>query len=317
MKISLIICTYNRCQILGRTLSSVANSELVPSVTWEVVVVDNNSTDATKKIVEEFCLGHPGRFRYVFESEPGKSHALNSGVRAATGDILAFTDDDVIVGRTWLQNLTAPLKHGNYAGVGGPTLLEPGFTPPKWLAVNDRHSLAPLAGFSPARAAGPLKEGLIGANMAFLRRVFSKYGGFRTDLGPQADTRQPQKAEDSEFCQRLLAAGETLFYEPSAVVHHPVPEVRLTRKYFLAWWYDKGRSEIRAFGIPGDTQFFLAGIPAYYFRRLVSSALRWAFAISRSRRFSNRVQLWYVAGAISGCLSQHRQSATELRRLQN
>ena len=101
MRISVILCTYNRCQILGRALESVAASKLPESVTWEVIVVDNNSSDQTRQVTEDFCQRHPGRFRYVFERCPGKSFALNTGVRTSGGDILAFMDDDVVVQQMW------------------------------------------------------------------------------------------------------------------------------------------------------------------------------------------------------------------------
>src|SRR5579863_9995619 len=109
MTVTIILCTYNRCQRLARALDSVASSTVSDSVKWEVLVVDNNSTDQTREVAEEFSRSHPGHFRYCFEPKQGKSHALNAGIREARGDILAFLDDDVTVGPTWLQDLTAPL----------------------------------------------------------------------------------------------------------------------------------------------------------------------------------------------------------------
>ena len=97
MNITVILCTFNRSQSLVRALGSVVLSRLPEAVTWEVLVVDNNSCDQTREVVADFCARYPGRFRYVFESEPGKSNALNRGVAEAHGDVLAFMDDDVIV----------------------------------------------------------------------------------------------------------------------------------------------------------------------------------------------------------------------------
>ena len=85
MKITLILCTYNRCQTLAKALGSVAASTLPDSLKWEVVVVDNNSTDQTREVIEDFCRRHPGRFRYVFEPQQGLSHARNAGIREAQG----------------------------------------------------------------------------------------------------------------------------------------------------------------------------------------------------------------------------------------
>ena len=116
MKISVILCTYNRCQSLAKTLESIAVSVLPESVEWEVVVVDNNSKDQTREVIEDFCRRNAGRFRYIHESQQGLSHARNAGIREARGEILAFTDDDIIVDNKWLHTLTTPLTSGEWAG---------------------------------------------------------------------------------------------------------------------------------------------------------------------------------------------------------
>src|SRR5438045_9093813 len=119
MKVTLVVCTYNRADSLGTTAHSVASLTMPESVEWEVLLVDNNSSDRTREVCEEFCRRYPGRFRYLFEPKQGLSHARNAGVREACGDIVAFTDDDVIVQPTWLHNLTAQLYGGAWAGTGG------------------------------------------------------------------------------------------------------------------------------------------------------------------------------------------------------
>ena len=300
MKITVILCTFNRCQLLAKALNSVAHSTLPDAVDWEVLVVDNNSSDQTHEVVNGFCHKYPGRFRYLFEPHSGKSHALNAGIREARGDTLAFIDDDVVVEPTWLQSLTAPLNDSKWAGVGGRILPEQTLSPPRWIPVQNRHALAPLALFYPDLAAGPLAEAPFGGNMAFQKWVFEKYGGFRTDLGPQPGG-NPQKSEDTEFGHRLLTAGEQLRYEPSAVVYHGVPENRVQKKYFLAWWLDKSRADIRAFGIPTDTKLFVAGVPLYFFRRLAVWTLRWMVAARPASRFSCKLKVWMILGDIAEC----------------
>src|ERR1700733_6639045 len=98
MEVTVIVCTYNRGQSLAEALDSVAKSTLPEAVAWEVLVVDNNSTDQTRDVVEKVCSRVPGRFRYLLESRPGKLHALNAAIREARGDVLAFMDDDATVG---------------------------------------------------------------------------------------------------------------------------------------------------------------------------------------------------------------------------
>ena len=100
MNVTVVLCTYNRCESLAKALESVAQSAVPASVQWEVLIVDNNSKDGTQSVVEDFCRRHPGRFHYLFEPHPGKSHALNAGIREARGDVLAFMDYDVTLDPT-------------------------------------------------------------------------------------------------------------------------------------------------------------------------------------------------------------------------
>lgn len=309
MKITVIMCTYQRCHSLAKALQSVAATTLPSAVEWEVLVVDNNSSDRTRDVVEEISCLYPNRFRYLFEPRPGKSNALNAGIRDARGDILAFMDDDVIAEPTWLQNLTLPLRNGQWAGVGGRILPEPSFSPPRWLPLQDRYALAPLAVFDLGTKPGLLTEPPFGTNMAFQREVFERYGGFRIDLGPRPGSEI--RSEDSEFGHRLLAGGERLFYEPSAVIYHSVPQNRIQKAYFLAWRFDKGRAEIRQFGIAPEARSFVVGVPVYLFRRVVVWAVRWMVSIEPSRRFSNKLKTWTIAGQIRECYDESHNPSTQ------
>jgi glycosyltransferase involved in cell wall biosynthesis len=292
MKITVIICTYNRCVSLSKSLESLVASTLPPSVDWEVLIVDNNSTDQTKTVIERFCSCHPNLVRYVFEPQPGKSHALNTGILAASGTVLAFMDDDVTVESTWLQNLTMPLHDEQWAGSGGRILPQSAWSPPAWVPVTARYGLAPLAMFDLGLDAGPLTEPPFGTNMAFQKWVFEKYGGFRTDLGPRPGSEI--RNEDTEFGQRLLTAGEQLRYEPSAVVYHTIPEARLRKPYFLAWWFAKGRADAREFKI--NTVRLHCSLAAW--------TLRWVLAFDPARRFERKLIVRWKAGAL---LERYRQ----------
>lgn len=141
MDITVVICTNNRGHILAKALERVGASILPESFSWEVLVVDNNSNDQTRQIVEEISQRYPGRFRYFFEAQMGKSYALNAGVREARGEILAFMDDDVLVESTWLQNLTAELHGAEWAGAGGRTLPEQAIALPRWLSLKGPYAL--------------------------------------------------------------------------------------------------------------------------------------------------------------------------------
>jgi glycosyltransferase involved in cell wall biosynthesis len=308
MKITVVLCTYNRCRSLSEALTSLAASMLPDSVSWEVLVVDNNSNDQTRDVVEEFCNRYPGHFRYLLESRPGKTFALNAGIGESQSDILAFTDDDVTVDPAWLQNLTAALHGSDWAGSSGRTLPGGHFAPPRWVPLGRPYILAPLALFDPGPQARQLDEAPFGNNMAYRREVFEKYGSFRTDLGPRAASKEPQKSEDIEFGNRLLAAGERFWYEPSAVLYHSIPLERLQRQYFLNWWFDKSRSDIRAFGIPPGAKWFIGGVPLYLFRRLAVWTLRWIIALEPSQRFDCKRKAWCMTAQIMECYRKSRES---------
>lgn len=306
MKITVILCTYNRAQSLTKALESVAQSKMPESTQWEVLVVDNNSRDATRSVVEEFCRRNPLRFRYLFEPKQGKSYALNSAWQAANADVLAFMDDDVEVDPDWLYNLTASLTRGEWNGAGGRILPERGFEPQPWMDVNHRHGLAPLAMFDLGPEPGELKESPFGTNMAFRKEVFSKHGGFRTDLGPQPGSEI--RSEDSEFGTRLLTRGERLWYEPSAVVYHIVPQSRARRQYFQAWWFGKGRADVREMGNSNTAKWIVAGVPIVFFRRFMMWILRFTFAPREPRRFSSKCKIYWLAGIIRECYEKAHSS---------
>jgi glycosyltransferase involved in cell wall biosynthesis len=268
-------------------------SEVPASLEWEVLVVDNNSRDRTREVVNEFCRRHPGRVRYIFESQQGLSNARNAGIRQAHGEIVAFVDDDVIVDPAWLGCLAASMQNTQWAGCGGRVLPEPGFSPPPWLAIEGPLNLlgALCAYFDPGDSPGSLDRPPIGANMAFRKSMFEKYGGFRIDLGHCGDSLVGN--EDTEFGKRLMAAGERLCYEPFAVVYHSVPEERLNRRYFRVWWFDFGRGTILETGkIPSTTE--IVKIVA----RIILATPKWLLSLDSQRRFYRKCRIWYEAGKI-------------------
>ena len=303
MKITVIVCTYNRSRTLANTLEGVAASRVDDSVQWEVLVVDNNSTDRTREVVEDLCRRYPARFRYLLEPQGGKSYALNTAVRESRGDVLAFMDDDVTVEPTWIENLTGALVGGKWAGVGGRTLLAEAFSPPDWMTMDGPYSLGGIlaALFDIGAEPCELDRPPYGANMAFRREMFEKHGLFRTDLGPSPDRDIPRPNEDTEFGRRLMAAGERLYYEPSAIVYHPLLENRIQKQYFLNWYFDYGRATVHEWSRGAD----IWGIPRHYLsilhmvgKCLPQRLLRWAASVRPRRRFSNKCGVWVMAGQI-------------------
>jgi glycosyltransferase involved in cell wall biosynthesis len=209
--LSLIICTRNRSESLRRTLASLESVAVPPHVSWEVVVVDNNSRDRTRDVVEEFVRASGLNVRYVLEQSEGLSRARNAGMRAANGAILAFTDDDVIVGREWLRGVSGAFLEGdgNVAMVFGQTRrLAPGQAKVSVKEVGTRQEFT--------FPANPWYVGH-GNNMSVRRVVAERVGEFDVRLG--AGTRVGS-GEDTDYIYRVLRAGERLVYSPVPIVYH-------------------------------------------------------------------------------------------------
>lgn len=299
MDISIILCTYNRCESLRNVLESIGNLKGYPQVAWELIVVDNNSKDRTKGVVEDFIRTGRANVRYVFEGRQGKSFALNSGIGEAKGEILAFTDDDVTLQPQWLSGLKRIFDSYGCSGVGGKII--PVFeaaAPPAWLRLDiPRPFLNVLVAFDYGEEPCVLRNTLFGANMAFKKEVFAKYGQFRTDMGPSKDDPM-RKGEDTEFCSRLLAAGETLMYAPDAVVYHPVEKERTEKGYFEKWYFDFGRMLTLRSPPPPERTVYFCGVPRYLYRHFLEKFLQWLFTRDGHRRFCSKLELYQKAGEI-------------------
>src|SRR6266576_376499 len=119
MRISLVICTYNRAFSLGRTLESLRQMSVPRDLEWELIVVDNNSTDNTRAVVQKFARTAGLTISYFFEAKQGLCHARNAGVANANGEVIAFTDDDVRVAPQWIRELAATFRQFDCIGVAG------------------------------------------------------------------------------------------------------------------------------------------------------------------------------------------------------
>jgi glycosyltransferase involved in cell wall biosynthesis len=309
-KITVVLCTHNRAQSLPIALESIVTQILPQSVGWEIIVVDNNSSDETCEIVDGFRRRYP-QVRYLFESKQGISHARNSAIQNARGEILAFIDDDETAATDWLKNLTSNLHNGEWAGAGGRIVPQWECPRPRWLSDKSVFTLAPLALFDIGPEGRQLDQTPFGANMAFRKDVFEAYGGFRTDLGRVG--KSMLSGEDTEFGRRVLTAGRQLRYEPSAVTYHPVQESRVNRKYFQEWWFSKGRSDVREIK-NRPKEMNLLGIPLRLFREFLVESLRWMVNVEPSGRFICKLKVWSCVGRVFEYYDQSHDAKQERKK---
>ncbi len=293
MDVSVIICTFNRCEDLRRTLEAFCRLVLPRGFTWELVVVDNNSNDATRPVVEEFIGRSP--LRYIFEPRQGKSCALNRAIAETSSPLLVFTDDDVDVDANWVAEIVAAAKRNPDASFfGGKVIPHWEKPPPRWLAENERSLLASVAvsydlgGYERTiKRFEPGKEvPFLGANLAVRRRVFEDGMRFREDIGPNAA--EPTRGEETELMERIMARGGKGLYVPGAIVYHRNSARRMTEKYIREWYKGAGMIEVRQGEVALGRLWF--GAPRWAYRSLLVYGLRYACT-----RLTRPSSVWLLA----------------------
>jgi glycosyltransferase involved in cell wall biosynthesis len=207
--LSIIICTRDRAPQLERCLQKFKEAQTFRK-SWELIVVDNNSSDDTKTVIQTFAASAPFKVRYLFEGRQGLSHARNRGIAATSGSIIAFTDDDCLVERQWASTIVREFSTDHSLAVLGGRV-EPG--DPNGQAVGTRtcSDRKQITSFQ------ELFGRMIGCNMAFSRKVFEVIGGFDPLLGKGTSL---GSAEDLDLLYRALKGQLTIVYVPEAVVFH-------------------------------------------------------------------------------------------------
>jgi GT2 family glycosyltransferase len=223
MRVDVIVCTYNRAAMLEETLAGLRGQDIGAACAFDVLVVDNDSTDGTTSVVESAARSGGAPVRYVFEAAHGVANARNRGVREATADWLAFIDDDEVPETGWLRELASVASEKRAACVSGSV----------GLALPAGSALPPfcrgLLGATPEPDAPVQLTGkqLPGTgNVLVHRSVFDRVGAFDVGLA--------HGGEDEDFFQRVRRAGFAIWYAPRARIVHRIPPYRLTPAY-LTW----------------------------------------------------------------------------------
>jgi GT2 family glycosyltransferase len=300
--VSVVLSTYNRADRLPSALDALLAQHT--RAAYEVIVVDHNSTDAPAAVVGDIAARAAGRVRYAFEPRQGLSHGRNAGIAMARAPIIAFSDDDVRVAGDWIERLVHAFSiHPDVDYIGGrvlPRWLQP---PPRWLTTAH---WSPLAlqdyGSEPLISSRDRAICLVGANLAFRRRVFDRVGLFSPDLGRIRDG--IGSTEDHDMQLRVWRAGMQGLYAPELVAHADVTPDRMLKSYHRRWHRGHGRhcaamrlrelvpADMGALSEPQDVVLFF-GSPAFVFAELIRNAYRWAEAVCRRRDaffYANKVR---------------------------
>lgn len=306
MDFSVIVCTYNRAHNLPRCLGALANMHGTQEIAWEVLVVDNNSSDETPGMVQRLAGELPIEIRYTREAQQGLNYARNRGIRESRGRFFAYVDDDIAVGADWLAALYGNFMANDADAVGGRIHLDPGVKLPKWIQDDETKGFLGYQdyGDEPFRMDGKRRYPY-GGNMAFNRRVVDRIGYFNPLLGRKGEGRKRSelfKGAETDYFHRLTDAGEArIFYEPRAIVYHQVQPFQLTKKYFRTIHSNAGYQ--RAYYDDQEFPHTIFGVPRYYYPMLLKSVgeyVRQVITDGPDAAFRQQMTVGYMLGTMLG-----------------
>jgi glycosyltransferase involved in cell wall biosynthesis len=242
LKISVVICTYNRAVYVRDAMDSLYEQSL-PRSQYEVIVVNNNSSDNTQHVCEDFIRSHyDARFHYFNEAEQGSSFARNTGARHASSPLLCFMDDDAVADKDYLERIVNFFEeHPDAGGLGGRII--PKYIPeePRWMS----HYVSSLVGqfhYSDAVSVFSVNRYPLESNMIIRKEDFDAIKGFNTAL-PGVKGTLRIGGEGKDFFFRLKALGRNIYYDPAIRVQHVVETAKLTNQYLYRVASGMGRGE--------------------------------------------------------------------------
>lgn len=301
--ISIIFATYRRPDLLVQTLDSL-KTQITVGFTCQIIAVDNCPQQSAKTIIESYRDVLP--IHYLFASAPGKSSAINLGLAHAVGDLLVFTDDDIIADPYWLHSLVgAASRHPNVDIFGGKILPK---YPDNYQLLDERIDFDnEFVKVAYGEADWPQPEGPIiaeriwGANMMIRKRVFEDNFHFNPGIGPNGHSYA--MGSETEFLLRAYANGHSGIYVPSALVHHQVRNEQLSLTWLAGRAQRLARGRVKMQQVqPKNT---IAGVPRYLYKKFLIRKLQLVAGIfySKQRNFLHVIEL----NKITGEISQYRQ----------
>ena len=293
-ELSIIICTYNRAQMLNDVLKSFSAQQPVPDITFEIIIVDNNSVDNTRNVVEQWQSQDAYPMHYFLEKKQGSSNARNRAVSEAKGTWLWFLDDDIYIDNNWLQGVADIFRdYPDAMAVAGKITLDFEKPEPEWLPdIAYNYYGQTRFGDQPRlliRGQYP-----IAANAAIKRDVFDHIGLFSIDLGRIGNSLISW--DETEFFMRLHQSGGQVVYTPHAMVRHRITNKRLTKLWLIRRVFNDGISQVIA-----ESKNITRNRKELYYCAM--DRLRFIFKGFYNLQFSFAHQLKYIK--VFGCFQQY------------
>jgi len=310
MDISIIICSYNRSMNLPECFSCLENQEITDPIQWEVLLVDNNSTDKTKDVTENFISKSTLNIRYLFESQQGLSAARNKGISESESTYLIFIDDDIRVTQNWLQSIYSTFKQFDCDAVGGRIHIESPEKLPKWISPDMYGFLGHQDFGTSLHQIDGIKESPFGGNMAIQRRVFNLIGNFDVNMGRKGEGFKKEeifKGEETDFFNRLVAAAGIFYYHPDALVFHKILPHQLKKGFFLSLHNNSGILQAKSDTTTYKREFL--GVPLFIYPQLFRAF--WRYLITTLTKGPNQsmrqlMNVSYFLGMFSSYQTKHR-----------
>jgi glucosyl-dolichyl phosphate glucuronosyltransferase len=301
--ISIIICTYNRYHYLEKSLASLENQTFGKD-NFEILIIDAGSTDNPPDRIKKFAENLP----ILFFSAPqaGLSETRNIGIKNASGDILAFLDDDALADPEWLEQIHQSFQSTRYriCACGGKSLLLPEIPLPPWLDTGMLQFMGQLDYGDTGFFMDASQQNPVGLNMAFRKRTFDHLGLFNPCLGRSGGTLLSN--EEIDIFRKMRRNNLPIFYNPKMLVYHHVAKERITKNFFYTRYFWQGRSDAV---MDADEKFSIKGFLKILFRicirplRLVKISLFTQFKSKEQKQAVFRCALEYHRGYLRQIVS--------------
>lgn len=309
MDISIVVCTYNRSKVLKQCLEALEKMTMPKGLSWEVLVVDDNSTDDTQEMIENIRKISKLSIRKVFEKQQGVAFARNRGVDEAEGEVIVFIDDDCVADGSCLSSLYEAYLKYNADCVGGKVLpFNWQDKIPKWI-TSELYSYISIYDKGEEIIEWASSVGTpITSNVLYKKSIFQKVGLFDTSLG-RTGKGSVSGGEEQELNNRILKVGGKIIYQPNAVVYHQFRPEFLTKKYMRGLDFNTGMRGGFAFGKYNKRN--LLGIPLFIINQFIKSIWAYLDYIAKNgynNSFRKELYCWYFLGFMWGRVKYRSQS---------
>lgn len=299
--LSIIITTRNSAASLEETLDSLIAQKEVLGINFEIIVVDQNSDDTTSKVIHEHMPRSGFKVKYILEERKGRSLALNKAVEEAKGEVIAFTDDDVILDPYWLGNIYKMFqdKKDVLLVSGRIARQDNNLACPNWIPKNKFDAVFGITELGDTERFLKANEYIPNNMNIYARKSLFEMVGYFDPIYISS--------QDREFFMRVKTRGVNIYYAPQIVTYHKISQDRLSKQHFIKFFYKAGQANAKCKEEYLESKKKIFNIPSWILKEFVFKWFDWIhFALlgRNERKFSCELDIHYLKGAIRGILNQ-------------